>query len=275
MGGEKMTLVASRITKFLALIAFIVIYIAFYEAYGSVYYMLITGSTLVLLIGLLMCLSIIRRMPFFSVCNARFWSQSHIYLGILALVIFILHVDRSWPHGIFNTILFVFFLLMIFTGFLGLYLFRSVPKKLIFFGPEMLFDQMPGRYEALRLEAESAMKAALEQSDCQELKDFYLKHLYDYFKKPNNTKLFMCGINNDDKEQYIRELESSIRYANQAETASIEKLVLLIRQKYDLDYCYAQKLLLKRWLYVHIPIAYLLIAFVIIHVVLVSIHFIS
>lgn len=275
MGGKKMTLRASRMMKLFLLMIASILYVTLYSLYGSTYYMLITGSTLVVIVAILMSLSIIRRMPFFSLCNARFWSQTHIYLGAFSCVIFILHVDRGWPHGIFNTVLFVFFLLMIATGFFGLYCFRSVPKKLVFFGPEMLFEEMPLRYRQLRESAESALEVALGESECRDLKGFYMEHLFDYFCRPLNTWRFICGLSVEQQEGYVRELEMLKRYANEGELACIERLITLIRQKYDLDYCYAQKLLLKRWLYVHIPIAYLFVAFVIIHVTLVGIHFMS
>ena len=268
-----MTLTQSRFAKFTLLIIGCVMYAIFYHCYTAHYNLLVTGCTLLIVLAVLMGLSVIRQMPFFSIFNARFWAQLHIYLGLFSLIVFILHVDRGWPQGAFNICLFVFFLLMIFTGLMGVLIYRRVPKKIMHFGEELVLSEIPARFVAIRDQAENVLKLAFAEENCEELKQFYLDHLYDVFKSPSQLARSMCGLRDEHQDVLLRELERLKRYADTAELYCIEQLQQLLQQKYDLDYYYAQKLLLRYWLYVHIPIAYLLIIFVIIHIIIVALNF--
>lgn len=268
-----MTLIQARFIKFTVLILCCVIYALFFHYYAGRYDSLVSGCTLLVSLGFLMGLSIVRQMPFFSIFNARFWAQLHIYLGLFALAIFLLHVDHGWPHTTFNIILFIFFLLMIVTGIAGVYIYRRLPRKIVHFGDELVLSEIPARYRYIREQAESALKHACEHEPCDELSQFYLDHLYEIFKGPRQLGRSMCGLRSEQQVAQLRELERLKRYADSEEFACLERLQQLLEQKYDLDFYYAQKLLLRYWLYIHIPVAYGLCLLVIAHVVIVWLYF--
>jgi hypothetical protein len=67
----------------------------------------------------------------------------------------------------------------------------------------------------------------------------------------------------------LAELEDLGRFAAETDREKIGKLAALVRQKDGLDYHRALQLSLRLWLFVHIPLTYGLMAFTILHVVLV------
>ena len=64
----------------------------------------------------------------------------------------------------------------------------------------------------------------------------------------------------------IKELN---RYLNDQEKLVLEQIAALVRQKDGLDYHYSLQLVLKTWLFVHIPLTYSLLLFTLVHIVLV------
>lgn len=268
-----MTLVMARGLKLFLLLIVSLVYALCYHYYAGQYTLLISGVTLVLILALLMSLSVIRQLPFFSLCNARFWAQTHLYVGLFGLIVFILHTDHSWPHGVFNTILFVMFLLVVITGVVGIYIYRQVPKKIIYFNQDYAPMSVKEHYADIREQAELALKEALAIEDCRELQNFYLEHLYNFFNGPKHIIKNIVGLADQQKEWLLRELMRLQRYAAVAEDTCLQRLQDLLQQKSALDYYHAQKLVLRCWLAVHVPVAYVLILLVITHIVTVAIHF--
>ncbi|PHQ79058.1 MAG: hypothetical protein COB66_07635 [Coxiella sp. (in: Bacteria)] len=259
-----------RIIKLFFLTAFIIAYVYTAQRYQIALISYITGWSLGTLVLLLMLLTVIRKLPFFSICNARFWSQCHIYIGLFAVAIFLYHVDNGWPKGIFNNVLLISFLISTLSGLFGIFVYRRVPKKLLRQGPYIPSQDMLFEYNRIKLEAEHALKEASLESDCQPIQKFYLKHLFNFFNAPSNTFRYIFGLPNNKEHFLQRELTSMLRYANESEQHCLTRLITLMNDKNSLDYIYAQKLLLKRWLVVHIPLAYVVCLLIVIHIILVS-----
>jgi hypothetical protein len=59
------------------------------------------------------------------------------------------------------------------------------------------------------------------------------------------------------------------RYLNESERATMNEIAILVRQKDGLDYHYSLQLILKLWLFVHIPLTYCLLLWTLAHIVLV------
>jgi hypothetical protein len=59
------------------------------------------------------------------------------------------------------------------------------------------------------------------------------------------------------------------RYLNESERATMDQIAALVRQKDGLDYHYSLQLVLKLWLFVHIPLTYSLLLWTLAHIVLV------
>jgi hypothetical protein len=59
------------------------------------------------------------------------------------------------------------------------------------------------------------------------------------------------------------------RFLDKREREVMDKIAELVRQKDGLDYHQSLQLMLKSWLFVHIPLTYSLLIFSVVHIVLV------
>jgi hypothetical protein len=88
-----------------------------------------TGVTLISGLGLLMLLGVRRRLPFLPLGGASTWLQIHLYVGIFTAAIYGMHVPRLIAGGVFGGFLSILFLIVLGSGFYGLYASRTLPKK--------------------------------------------------------------------------------------------------------------------------------------------------
>jgi hypothetical protein len=69
--------------------------------------------------------------------------------------------------------------------------------------------------------------------------------------------------------QLLTKINDLQRYLDERERATMGRIADLVRQKDGLDYHHALQLLLKLWLFIHIPLTYSLLLFTLAHIVLV------
>ena len=93
----------------------------------------------------------------FSLVKIRWWFTAHTILGLLALAIYILHVDSWWPQGGYVQLLAVLMFAVTITGFLGYVIEKVLPMRLTQQGSEVLFSQIPEAVHQLISEAENLM----------------------------------------------------------------------------------------------------------------------
>ena len=98
--------------------------------------------------------------------------------------------------------------------------------------------------------------------------DFYLTDLKDFFDGGRNLGLHLLEIRSP-LNRLLNKIKDLNRYLNEAERTALEELASLVRQKDGLDYHYALQLMLKLWLFIHIPLTYSLLLFSLAHIVLV------
>lgn len=195
------------------------------------------------------------------------WMQVHIYTGLLASAIFLLHVGWQMPEGLLKQLLYVLFILESISGLLGLIISRILPPCLARNGI-VLYLEIISKQQQIRKEVESLVEHSLQQMQSSTIADFFQRHLLVFLLKP---RYFWQHILQSKKHihQLISEIESLQRYLNTDEQQIIDKISVLVIEKNRLDYQYAGQSLLKRWLFVHIPLSYGLLLFILIHMILV------
>ncbi len=196
------------------------------------------------------------------------WLQLHIYVGWLAVFLFLMHTSWQWPTGLFETLLWLSFVFVAGSGVIGLILSRSVPPRLAVRREEVLFERIPIFRRQLRDQAEQLIIRSVELSDQTTLADFYRQCIGDYFFRPRNTWRHLYGTTRPLK-QMLHDLNSLHRYLNKEELELANELADLIVAKDDLDYQHTMQGLLKAWFFVHIPMTYVLIVLATVHLVLV------
>lgn len=209
-----------------------------------------------------------KKLPFLPLGTSENWLQFHIYAGFLTVVLFLVHVRFRAPTGWFETILAWLYVLVTGSGIVGLVVTRTLPKRLTTRGGEVLFERIPAIRRGLQEQAETLALKTMPEVHSTTIADFYTRHLQDFFDGPRNLSLHALEV-----RRPLNLLQNKItdlnRYLNEGERQTLDKIALLVRQKDGLDYHQALQLLLRGWLFIHIPLTYSLLIFSFVHIVLV------
>ncbi len=228
----------------------------------------LTGWALLAVILFLTLYNGRKKLPFLPLLSSEAWLQFHIYAGLLTGVLFAVHVSYKIPAGWFQGVLAWLYLLVMASGFFGLFLSRAIPKRLTTRGGEVLFERIPAIRRQFQEQAEQLALQSVGQSKSGIIADFYLRELKDFFNGPKNRSSHWSE-DGSPVNRILAKISDVKRYLNEEERATLEKIAALVRQKDGLDYHYAQQLLLKTWLFVHIPLTYSLLLFTFVHIILV------
>ncbi len=228
----------------------------------------LTGWLLLAVIFLLTLYNGRKKLPMLPMGTAAAWLQWHLYLGLLAIFIFALHIDWTLPSGILEGFLALFFIVVAGSGVVGIYLSRKFARMLTRRTEEVVLERIPQFIATLRAQAEDlALKSAVETGSST-IADFYGSRLSSYFAAPRNFRLHLQGSHRASFA-LMTDLDDMTRYLNDQETVYLEELRLLVERKDQLDYAYALQSTLKAWLFVHLPVTYGLILLTLLHLVLV------
>jgi hypothetical protein len=229
-------------------------------------YAFLTGWVLFAAMLVLTFFNARKKLPFLPLGKAETWLQIHIYLGFFTVVLFLIHLNFRLPHGWFEITLAWLFVLVSGSGIVGLFFSRTLPRRLATRGGEVIFEKIPTLGHALKAQAENLALGADAKSPV--IAEFYMQRLAPFFAGPKNLWLHFVESRRP-LNAMLAELDDQRRFANDAEREKIEKLTALVRQKDGLDYHRALQLVLKLWLFVHIPLTYGLLIFTALHIVLV------
>jgi hypothetical protein len=228
----------------------------------------LTGWALFAVILLLAFYNGRKKLPFLPLLSSEEWLQVHIYAGLLTGVLFAVHVSYKIPSGWFNGMLAWLYILVMASGFVGLYLSRAIPKRLTARGGEVLLERIPAIRRQLQEQAGQLAAQSAGETKPGTLAGFYAKDLKGFFDGPQN-----CWSHWTKDEAPVNRILTKIsvfnRYLNDEDRVKLEKIAGLVRQKDGLDYQYAHQLVLKAWLFVHIPLTYSLLLWTLVHIVLV------
>jgi hypothetical protein len=228
----------------------------------------LTGWSLLALMLLLAGYNLRKRLTFLPLGSSTLWLEIHIYVGLLTVLLFGMHVQWRLPRGWFEGAFATLYVLVMVSGLIGLALTRALPKRLTSRGGEVIFERIPEIRLALQREAETVALHAARESQSSVLAHFYSEHLRTFLDRPCNFWLHLAELRRP-LNQMLFALEDLDRYLSDPERKAAERLAHLVRQKDGLDYHRALQLTLKAWLFVHIPFTYSLLLFALVHVVVI------
>jgi hypothetical protein len=213
-------------------------------------------------------LTVVRKMPFFSVFNARFWSQMHIYVGLFSAFVLYKHLSHIVIGGLFEKIFFIVLLAVLVTGLVGIIFFRRIPKRIAYQQP-VLFERIPYIQKEILQQAKQVSLELARLDESKEFVDYFNSHLFDFFSSKQYAwfHLFHSRGATSKIFEHLRHIQHCL---DDEGSEKMDQLLLLVRQKCTLDSQYAHLFLLKRWIFIHIPLAYILIVFIVLHVALIS-----
>lgn len=154
------------------------------------------------------------------------------------------------------------------TGIIGLFITRVFPNRLTARGDEVVFENIPIERQLIKEEVETIIINVAKKSKSEHLIKFYKEELSDYFSAPSHLVSHLF-----ESRRPLRVLNDKVndlkRYCNKDEIACLDKLNELIIAKGHLDYHNSLQGTLKLWLFVHIPLAYSMLIFALLHILMV------
>ena len=269
-------LVVRRIRNFsiLAIISTALIWIESELSTQLVRTIFLTGWSLLVVVLLLAAYQIRKKIPMINLGTSSAWMQFHIYAGLLTFVLFFLHTGGKLPGNLFNSLLAVSYLTLFFSGLVGLFLTRIVPARLTHRGEEVIFERMPIYRNRIRKEVETLVQTEIETEDDSNVTSVVLKSLYEdhlslFFSAPRNifSHLAQSRI---PRKKLLRFLDYQKQILNEDENKILAEIQEWTIIKDNLDYAYAMQGSLKLWLFIHVPLTYILIVLAVFHVVIIS-----
>lgn len=230
----------------------------------------LSGWILLVLALVLTFLNARKKLTYPPLLKSSTWLQFHIYIGWLALFVFLVHTGWELPNGQFESILYWVFLLLALSGILGVFLTRTLPKQLASRGSEVIYERIPMFVRQLREQAESLVLESVSDNNSGVLSQFYQQRLGSYFSGPIGLSGKILGKDRPLTD-IQNELKALFRYLTDEEKEIAERLAIIIETKSDLDFHYVRQGILKYWLFVHIPLTYSMLVFALVHLMLVQV----
>jgi hypothetical protein len=229
----------------------------------------ISGWMLLAMLLFLAGYNVRKKLPVLPLGASSVWLQLHIYVGLFTAVAFGIHVGWRVPGGVIEMLLAALYSLVFLSGLLGLWLSRSLPKRLTTRGEEVLFERIPVRRKRIQSEVEAIVFAGLEESGSTAVAEFYAERLRPFFSHAGN---FWQHLVQSNRYRFglLKEMQTYGRALDGTQRDMMARLVRCVEAKDDLDYQYSLQLTLKYWLFVHVPLTYALLVFALLHGLLAS-----
>ncbi len=219
---------------------------------------LLTGWLLLVLLLLLAFFNGRKKLPFLPMGRASTWLQVHLYGGLLTAVLFLLHIHGRFPNGLLEATLAASFVLVVGSGIAGILLSRDYARRLTSRGQEVIFERIPALRRRVRDHAEELVLTSGAGQGTRALADFYANRLAGYLEGPRNTLRHLFESRRP-RQTWKEEFAALDRYLDDSERESSRELYELVLIKDDLDYHYALQGTLRVWLFIHVPLTYVLL----------------
>jgi len=224
-----------------------------------------TGWTLFFLVTTLALFNGRKKLPFLPIGKAATWLQYHIYAGLFAILVYLVHVGVKLPYGTLEASLSVLFVTVALSGVIGMIISRVIPVGLTSRGEPVLFERIPSIRITLQREIEDLVVECARENQNTTVSDLYTDYLDRFLRGPRNFLYHLMGW-----ARPLRALEREIhtldRYLNEDERRVIDEILTRVRLKDDLDYQWARQLLLKGWLFIHVPLTFSLLLLAVLHI---------
>lgn len=210
-----------------------------------------------------------KQFPVPPLISSKIWLQCHIYAGFFTVVAFWAHTGSLWaPTGWFERALWLLYMGVAVSGVVGLFITRTFPQRLTSRGEEVVFERIPEVLRDLRLKVESLAEGSIQEGGGSTIAHFYTERLRWFFLRPRNSLRHIVGYHSSIARR-MNELDDQYRYLDESGKKALAEIARCVRAKDALDHQYALQLVLKLWLFVHIPLTYAVIVFALVHIMLV------
>ncbi len=216
----------------------------------------------------LVLLGLRRRLPLLGAGSMATWTRVHLYVGLFTLAVYVLHVPAILAGGVLEGLLSILFLAVSGSGIYGLYISRTLPRRLTAIPGEHRFDQIDWHRRQILLRSESEIESLPDSDAATLLRNHHDEQLRPYFaSQPNWWALLRPRPHR--RRRLLRDLSELGRYLDEQPRRVAGQISGLVRLRDDLDYRHALQWRLRAWVIVHGAGSLLLIGLAVLHVGLV------
>jgi hypothetical protein len=223
-----------------------------------------SGTTLLFCLFTLMLLGLRKRLIVLPLWPVKTWVQIHIYTGLFACAAFVVHVPAIFASGRLEGPLSWLFILVSLSGFYGVYISRSAPKRLSSVSIEPRYDRIPWHRDQIALAAQKTIAELKDSPDREILRSLYTNALKPYFDSPLPLR-YLLHPSSMRRRRLIQTVVENHRYLDQSVLAAANRLSSLVRHRDDLDFQHAIQFRLRTWVTFHSAIASLLMVWSLVH----------
>jgi hypothetical protein len=209
-----------------------------------------------------------KKVPVLPLGTSAGWMQLHVYLGLIAGGLFVLHAGAGLPNGILESLLWACTVALVATGIAGLAVTRLAPRAITEHGERLIFERIPRLRRELAEAVRAEVEASVAEGHATALADYYRDRLHAYFSRPRHLVQHLLG-SRAPVQRLCREVRSLERYLAGQDVERLAEIEERIVAKDNLDYQTAWQGLLKGWLFVHVPLTYVTAVFAAVHVAVV------
>lgn len=260
----KRRLINLSLTAVVILVACAWVYLRAADLHGSAFQ---TGYTVFGLVVFLMAYNWRKKLPSIPLGSSSLWLQIHIYCGIGAIAVFVLHTGFKLPNGVLETALYTLFVLVAGSGLYGLRITRAIPKRITKLREQATWERIPALRTMVQRQAHGVVLALVEDSNAPTISDFYKKRLLPYFNLRRGAWYYVHPTSKL-RNQILNEMSDLKRYYSASENDTDQRLRRLVDQRDDLDYQDALQSKLKFWLFAHIGLTYALVVLAVFHAIM-------
>jgi hypothetical protein len=228
----------------------------------------LTGWILTASVVFLVLFNIRKKIPVLPMLTAAAWLQMHVYVGLFAAAVFVVHTGLAYPDGIFNRLLWWFFAALTISGLFGICAERLFARHLRDRGEAVLFDRINGFRARLAIETEELARRSTVELGSSLLADFYCARIVPLMARPRHFWLHVLGARTP-VDRLLRDLHDLERYLNPQGLETLHELEERVVAKDNLDRQQALGSTMRLWLFVHVPLAYGVLVLIALHIVFV------
>lgn len=202
-----------------------------------------------------------RRMLHRHLGKSKVWVEFHLYGGTLAAVLVLFHTGFTFPDGVFNWLLWGLAAWITLSGLFGLALQRWIPRLLASgLSVEAAYERIPELVQQLRERAEK-----LVASCTAPIKDFYQSNVAAALVEPQPRFIYYLDVTGGIQSR-VRQFDFLRRVLSTDEKPKLDEIQLIFKTKLELDAHYSLQRALRWWLYTHVPLSFVLLVMILLHI---------
>jgi hypothetical protein len=227
----------------------------------------VTGWLLVVLVLAMALFNARKKLPFLPLFAASQWLQFHVYTGLLAAIVFLVHTGGHLPAGGFDFLLWCGFVLVAISGFVGIGLSRVLPARLRSRGEAVLYERIPAIRTRLIGEVEDLVTRSIAETGSPAISELYISRLRPFLAQTRPSFGHLFEVRHSFRH-LLRDLRATERYLSPKGRQLLDQIEVRLVAKDSLDYQYTIHTLLRGWLFFHVPLSFALLPLIAIHILL-------